>query len=74
MWLAIEMSGGSTLIRDFALERQVMGEKDGAHATFADHPLDSVLAFDEPLQPLHPNLQWRCWHHRAATSESAPHA
>ena len=47
--------------RDFALERQVVREKHGAHSALPDHPLDPILAFDQPLQPRHQSVS------RAAT-------
>jgi len=43
--------GRQDLDRDFALERQVVRQKNGTHAAFAEHALDFVLPFDQALQP-----------------------
>ncbi len=40
------------LDRHLALEREVVGEEDGAHAARAEQPLDHVASVEQPRQPL----------------------
>src|SRR3989442_15983747 len=55
--------------RDFALERQVVGEKDRAHPPLTEQALDLVLPLHQPLQPLHQAFGCAgARAHRAATS------